>query len=160
MRVTIYAVGRMKSGPERELVDRYCDRFNRAGRSIGVEFGGVVELVESRADQSSSRKDDEAQRLLDRIGTDAIVVALDETGKSLNSEKFATRLAGWRDGGARDLAIVIGGPDGHGSKMVERAHLAVSFGAMTWPHQMVRIMIAEQLYRAITILTGHPYHRQ
>lgn len=159
MKIAILAVGRMKAGPEQELAGRYADRFTKAGPALGFEFAGVIEINESRASDAKSRKADEAQRLIERIRSGSAIIALDERGKSLPSEKFATTLADMRDAGQRDLALVIGGPDGHDPSFLSSAQASIAFGNQTWPHQMVRIMLAEQLYRAATILSGHPYHR-
>lgn len=159
MRIGVYAVGRMKSGPERELADRYFDRFAKLGSGFGLDFAGVDELPESRLASADLRKRDEAERLSARMPAGAAILILDERGKNLSSEEFSARLASLRDSGTRDAAMVIGGPDGHDPAIRERAALVISFGAQTWPHQMVRFMLAEQLYRAATILAGHPYHR-
>jgi len=159
MRVGIRAVGRMRNGPEKELAGRYLDRFARLGFSLGLGFTGVDELPESRADTVDARKADEAARLLANLPAGGAVVVLDEHGKSIASETLAKRIGGWRDEG-RNIVFMIGGPDGHDPSLRARADLVLSFGAQTWPHQMVRIMLAEQLYRAATILAGHPYHRE
>ena len=158
MRVGIFAVGRMKAGPERELVARYLDRFSKAGPPLGLEFSAVTEIAESRAASAAQRKQEEGRALLAAAQGSALIL-LDETGKNLPSEDFASRLASIRDGGARAALFAIGGADGHDPELRSQAALVLSFGAATWPHQMVRIMLAEQLYRAATILGGHPYHR-
>lgn len=158
MRVTIAAVGRMKAGPERDLLDRYLDRAGKQGRPLGITRVEVREIGESRAARPDDRKAEEAALLLEPLADDAFVVVLDETGTTLTSEAFADLVAArLRDG--RDLAVLIGGPDGHGPAARGRADLKLAFGAMTWPHQIVRILAAEQIYRAATILAGHPYHR-
>ena len=159
MKINVYAVGRMKNGPEKELADRYFDRFGKSGSSLGLDFGGVSEIAESRAQGAPERQDDEAQRLQAQFASGAVLLLLDERGKNLTSMQFADALAGFRDGGAKSVAIAIGGPDGHSADLRARSDLLLSFGALTWPHQMVRIMLAEQLYRVATILAGHPYHR-
>lgn len=159
MKIHVHAVGRMKTGPEKELADRYFERFGKAGGALGLDFGGVAELPESRAQSAAERQADEAARLSAQFASGAAVLLLDERGKSISSTQFADRLAEFRDGGRKALAIAIGGPDGHDSALRAGADLLLSFGAMTWPHQMARIMLAEQLYRAATILAGHPYHR-
>ena len=159
MRVTLYAVGRLKSGPERDLTARYVDRFKKAGAAIGLDFNRVVELPESRASNAAVRKREEADALTRQLPQDRTLVALDERGKALDSQAFAATLARWRDDGQRDLCIVIGGADGLDPEFLNQADATICFGKMTWPHQLVRIMVAEQLYRAVTILTGHPYHR-
>ena len=158
MRVTVVAVGRLKTGPERDLLDRYRDRADRAGRQLGLAFDGR-EIAESGARNPVTRKDEEAAAILATIPAGAVLVALDERGKPSDSRGFADRVAAWRDAGAKDVAVVIGGPDGLGSAVIDRTDLRLAFGAMTWPHQLVRVMLAEQIYRAVTILSGHPYHR-
>ncbi|MET0941584.1 MAG: 23S rRNA (pseudouridine(1915)-N(3))-methyltransferase RlmH [Mesorhizobium sp.] len=159
MKIAVYAVGRMKAGPEKELADRYFDRFARSGTAIGLEFSGVSEFPESRAQGAAERRREEAQKLQAHIPTGSALVLLDERGKNLSSENFAERIASFRDGGQRSLAFAVGGPDGHDGPLRDAATLLLSFGSLTWPHQLVRIMLAEQLYRAGTILSGHPYHR-
>ena len=158
MRITIAAVGRMKAGPERELVARYLDRAVGGGKPLALTGFDVVELSESRASSSASRKADEAKGLRAAL-PDGIIVALDERGKGLGSEAFANQILRWRDDGRPAASFIIGGPDGIDPDLVKQADLVVSFSPMVWPHQLVRIMLAEQLYRTTTILSGHPYHR-
>lgn len=158
MKMTIAAVGRLKAGPERALFDRYLERADRAGRQLGLSCE-LREIPESTARQATARKNAEAETVLAALPPGAVVVALDEHGKAIDSRVFAYRLAQWRDSGSRDVVFLIGGADGLGRAAVERADLKLAFGAMTWPHQLARIMLAEQLYRAVTILSGHPYHR-
>ncbi|MBA3447642.1 MAG: 23S rRNA (pseudouridine(1915)-N(3))-methyltransferase RlmH [Pseudaminobacter sp.] len=157
MKIAIHAVGRMKAGPEKELADRYFDRFSKSGPALGLEFSGIVEIPESRAQTADERRRDEAQKL--QLGDGTALILLDERGKNIASEDLAAKIGALRDGGQRNLVIAIGGPDGHDESSREKAALVLSFGAATWPHQLVRIMVAEQLYRAATILSGHPYHR-
>lgn len=159
MRIEVHAVGRLKSGPERELANRYFDRLAKAAPAIGLEFAGVGETPESRARSHDERRREEGRQLSARLAPGTALFLLDERGKSLSSEEFARRIAALRDGGRRALALAIGGPDGHDPALSSTAELVLSFGAMTWPHQIVRLMLAEQLYRAVTILAGHPYHR-
>lgn len=159
MRVTMYVVGKMKAGPERELAERYFDRFSKAGPLLGFEFTGVSEISESRNGSAEQRKVDEAVRLHEALDNGAALILLDERGKELGSEAFAGHIAKIRDGGKRQLILAIGGPDGHDPQLRARADLVLAMGKMTWPHQLARILIAEQLYRAATILSGHPYHR-
>ncbi len=156
MLITIAAIGRLKAGPERELFDRYMGRAEAAGRKLGLTFA-VRESPESRAASSEARRLEEAAVLL-KAATGKLV-ALDERGRNLTSVAFAGQLARWRDSGA-GVTVAIGGADGHGAGLLERADLRLAFGEMTWPHQIVRAMLAEQLYRAVTILSGHPYHRE
>ncbi|PWK76346.1 23S rRNA (pseudouridine(1915)-N(3))-methyltransferase RlmH [Aminobacter sp. AP02] len=159
MKVAIHAVGRMKAGPEKELADRYLDRFAKSGSALGFDFSGVTEIAESRARDVDERRREEADRLRAQMGPGTALILLDERGKNLSSQQFADKIASLRDGGQRGLMIGIGGPDGHDEALRNEAQLLISFGAATWPHQMVRIMLGEQLYRAATILSGHPYHR-
>ncbi len=159
MRVSVFAVGRMKAGPERELVERYFDRFAKAGPPLGLEFSGVSEIPESRGQTAELRKAEEAQRIHAALDEGAALILMDERGKALGSETFAERIAFMRDEGKRHVIVATGGPDGHDPALRARADLVLALGAMTWPHQIARILIAEQLYRAATILAGHPYHR-
>jgi 23S rRNA (pseudouridine1915-N3)-methyltransferase len=158
MKITIAAIGRLKAGAERDLVERYLDRANGAGKRLGLSVA-VREFPESRASNANTRKTEEAGTILSGLAPGALLVALDEHGKTLDSPAFAKKLGGWRDDGAPELVIAIGGADGHGKMLLDRAALQLAFGAMTWPHQLVRLMLAEQIYRAVTILSGHPYHR-
>ncbi len=160
MRVSILAVGRMKQGPERELVARYLDRAIASGKPLGLTGFAVTELAESRAGSAASRKTEEARALTAQLPAGGVVIALDEHGKTIGSEDFAKRLGRWRDDGKQALSFVIGGADGMEPGFVAASDLTLSFSPLTWPHQLVRIMLAEQLYRATTILSGHPYHRE
>jgi 23S rRNA (pseudouridine1915-N3)-methyltransferase len=159
MRIAIHAVGKLKSGPERELADRYIDRADKAGRAIGVTGVSSREYVESRAREVLQRKDEEARELLADLPQGALLIALDERGESPTSERFAGLIGEARDRGTPQAVLLIGGPDGHGQELLSRVGHRISFGRLTWPHQIVRILAAEQVYRAITILNGHPYHR-
>jgi 23S rRNA (pseudouridine1915-N3)-methyltransferase len=158
MRLAILAVGRLKSGPERDLVERYRQRIEGLGRGLGLAGLDVVELPESRARREDDRRAEEGAALLGRAGP-STVIAFDERGRSPTSEAFAARIRAWRDEGRPALACVVGGPDGLDAKVRDRAELVVSFGSLTLPHQIVRALVAEQLYRAMTIIAGHPYHR-
>ena len=148
----------MKAGPEREMVARYLDRATGGGKPLALTGFEVIELTESRASSSASRKAEEAKNLRASL-PDGIVVALDERGKSVASEAFANKIGRWRDDGRPAASFVIGGADGLLPEFVSQADLVLSFSPLTWPHQLVRIMLAEQLYRTTTILSGHPYHR-
>lgn len=159
MRILIAAVGRMKQGPERELVSRYLDRARAAGKPLALTHFDVVEQAESRAAMAEQRKEDEARALLAAM-PDSVIIALDEHGQTMPSSALAARIARWRDDGRANLGFVIGGADGLAPSLRQRAELTLSFSPLTWPHQLVRIMLAEQLYRATTILSGHPYHRE
>jgi 23S rRNA (pseudouridine1915-N3)-methyltransferase len=154
MRIDILAVGRLKAGGgEHELVERYLERARAGGRAIGLTGFEVAEIADGKS------ADAEAAALLARVRPGARRVILDERGRTMASGVFAETLASWRDEGAPGATFLIGGPDGHGKAARDGADLTLCFGAMTWPHQLVRAMLAEQLYRAVTILTGHPYHR-
>lgn len=158
MRIAIAAVGRMKAGPERELVARYLDRATATGRPLALTGFEVTELAESRAAGAAARKAEEARALRAAL-PGGVLVMLDERGRSMGSDAFAAQLARWRDDGRASVGFVIGGADGIDPDFLRTADLALSFSPMVWPHQLVRIMLAEQLYRATTILAGHPYHR-
>ncbi|MFM9856947.1 23S rRNA (pseudouridine(1915)-N(3))-methyltransferase RlmH [Pseudoxanthobacter sp. M-2] len=159
MQIVVAAVGRLKAGPERELAARYLDRAAKTGPRIGLTGFQVREVTEGRGASVASRRAEEAAALAGLLAPGAARVVLDERGAALASRDFADFLARERDGGRTAAAIVIGGPDGHDPAIRDTAALVVSFGAMTWPHQLVRVMLAEQLYRAVTLLSGHPYHR-
>ncbi len=155
MRLHLCAVGRMRAGPERALVDDYLQRCDRSGRPLGI--GPVTEHeVEDKRGGGMAAEGDLLARAVPQGATLAV---LDERGKMLSSPEFATQLAAWRDGGRQDVAFVIGGADGIDPALRARADLAISLGRMVWPHLLVRVMLAEQLYRAVTILAGSPYHR-
>ncbi|HMN39027.1 MAG TPA: 23S rRNA (pseudouridine(1915)-N(3))-methyltransferase RlmH [Hyphomicrobium sp.] len=159
MRLIIAAVGKLKDDAERQMCERYAKRFNATGRPIGLGPLEIAELAESRNASAEARKNDEAARLL-KITTQAdLTIALDAAGSQMASDAFAHLLARERDGGNRYAAFLIGGPDGHGEAVLRGAKLKLSLGAMTLPHGLARVVLAEQLYRAATILTGHPYHR-
>ena len=159
MRLIIAAVGKLKDGAERDLVARYRERFEAMGRKLGLAPVVWHEIPESRAQDVARRCDDEATALL-KLARDAdYLIALDERGKSLTSAAFARTLAKVRDGGTKTAAIVVGGPDGLADAIRKAAALQLSLGAMTLPHGLARVVLAEQLYRAATILAGHPYHR-
>jgi 23S rRNA (pseudouridine1915-N3)-methyltransferase len=158
VRLSLVAVGRLKSGPERELVERYRQRIEGLGRSLSISGLDIVELPESRARRETDRMAEEAKALLEKAGS-AALIAFDERGKSPSSDSFAQTVGAWRDGGRSGVACLIGGADGLDPSVRQRADLVISFGGLTLPHQIVRVLVAEQLYRALTILAGHPYHR-
>lgn len=159
MRLVVAAVGRLKRGPERDLAEHYGERAAKAGRAIGIRAVTISEVDESRARRASDRLVEEAAALRSIVPAQAAVIALDEHGEALTSEVLAQRIARWRDQGRSELVVLIGGPDGLAPELLAKADLRLAFGRMTWPHQLVRIMTFEQLYRAIAILSGHPYHR-
>lgn len=149
----------MKNGPERELVARYLDRAKATGRQLGLSGFDIVELNDGRSNASATRKREEMNAINAACPKGATLIALDEKGKSLSSEQLTGKIGDWRDNGTSDICFVIGGADGLDPDLRKSAQLAVAFSPLTWPHQLVRIMLAEQLYRATTILSGHPYHR-
>ncbi len=155
MRVHLIAVGRLRAGPERDLVDDYLQRFDRTGRPLGL--GPAVE--HEVEDKKNLGMGAEGELLARAVPSGAVLVCLDERGKVMTSPEFAGLLAKWRDGGRQDVAFVIGGADGIDPGLRARADASISFGAMVWPHMLVRVMLAEQIYRAATILGGGPYHR-
>jgi len=159
MRLRVVCVGRMKAGPERELFERYFRRLADAARSAGIAGVDLREIAESRARRTEDRRSEEAAAIRAAAPSAGALVALDERGQSPTSEQWAADIAAVRDASRPAYAVIIGGPDGLDPGLCEAAHRTISFGAMTWPHQLVRVMAAEQLYRAITILSGHPYHR-
>ena len=159
MRITIAAVGRLKQGPERELCERYRKRAADAGRGVGLTGFDVVEIRESRADNAERRMLEESIAIANLIPERGIAVLLDERGENLSSANFAGQLQASRAQDRPATVFIIGGADGLAPTLRERASRTIAFGAATWPHQFVRIMLLEQLYRAVTILSGHPYHR-
>lgn len=155
MRVHLCAVGRLRAGPERDLIDDYTTRFDRTGRALALGPFSEHEVE----DRKGGGMEAEAELLSRAIPSGALLVTLDERGRLLSSPEFADQLAKWRDGGRQDLAFVIGGADGIAPALRARADFSISFGRMVWPHMLVRVMLAEQLYRATSILAGAPYHR-
>jgi len=159
MRIIVAAVGRLKRGPETELSERYAKRVAQSGRPLGLRAIDVIEIRESRAADPGKRMLEESIALANVIPQGAAVVLLDARGDNLDSATLAARLAQWRADDKPAAVFVIGGPDGLSPSLTEKADLKLAFGAATWPHQLVRVMLLEQLYRATTILGGHPYHR-
>lgn len=159
MRLLVIAVGRLKSGPERDLVERYRERFADLARRQGFRGLEIHEISESRARDAAVRMADEAAAIAALIPENAVTIALDERGKPVDSEGFAKRLGQWRDESMGNVVFVIGGADGLSPELRRKMKAVFAFGTATWPHQLVRIMLLEQIYRAATILAGHPYHR-
>lgn len=155
MKVHICAVGRLRAGPEKTLIDDYLKRFDRTGRGLSLGPVSVLEVDDRKGGGMAG----EAAVIRRALPQGAVVCALDERGVVEASPKFARRIEGWRDSGHSDLAFVIGGADGIAPNLRADADHLLSFGAMVWPHMMVRVMLAEQLYRASSILSGGPYHR-
>lgn len=159
MRFLIAAVGKLKDGGESELVARFKKRIDQSGRGVALGPLSIVELPEARSAETAQRKNDEANRLLASAERADYRVILDEGGTELTSQAFADLVAKVRDEGARDMAFIIGGPDGHGDAAKGSADFTLSLSRMTLPHGLARVVLAEQIYRAITIIAGHPYHR-
>jgi 23S rRNA (pseudouridine1915-N3)-methyltransferase len=155
MRLHLCAVGRLRSGPERALIDDYVQRFDRTGRALGLGPLTEHEVEDKKGGGMAS----EAPLLARAVPDGAVLAVLDERGQVMSSPDFAAQLARWRDTGRQDVAFVIGGADGIDPFLRGRADFALSFGRMVWPHMLVRVMLAEQLYRAAGILAGSPYHR-
>jgi 23S rRNA (pseudouridine1915-N3)-methyltransferase len=160
MRIVVAAVGRLKSGPEQDLVVRYAQRIQKSGKPIGMTALDTIEIPESRASTAEQRKDEEAQTLLSKLNDKTHIFAFDERGKNGSSPEFARQIETVLDAGIGDIAFVIGGPDGLAQSLRDKANQIVSFGKLTMPHQLVRVLVLEQIYRATTILTNHPYHRE
>jgi 23S rRNA (pseudouridine1915-N3)-methyltransferase len=158
MRVEILAIGRLKDDAEAEIVSRYRKRFDQTGRACGLGPMNIMDFAESRAATANGRKAQEADRLLNAAGTSALI-ALEVDGRCLSSEAFADHLRTLADRGTKSCAFLIGGPDGHGPAVRSGSALKLSLGPLTLPHGLARVVLTEQLYRAATILTGHPYHR-
>ncbi|MBX9822974.1 23S rRNA (pseudouridine(1915)-N(3))-methyltransferase RlmH [Afipia birgiae] len=159
MRIVVIAIGRLKQGPERELADRYRERFDDIGRKLGFRGLEIHEIPESRARDVPARMADEAAAISALIPDKSSIIALDERGETIDSAAFARHLGRWRDESVPTAVFLIGGADGLSPELRRRVKLSVAFGKATWPHQMVRVMLLEQIYRAATILSGHPYHR-
>jgi 23S rRNA (pseudouridine1915-N3)-methyltransferase len=159
MRLALICVGKLKAGPERLLFDRYLKRMAAGARGAGFTGVDVREIGESRARRPEERRAEEGAAIWAAAPTGGTLVLLDERGPSATSEEWAADIGRARDASRPAYAVAIGGPDGLEPSLRAFAHRIVSFGSMTWPHQLVRVMAGEQLYRAITILAGHPYHR-
>src|SRR3989442_6018455 len=159
MRVVVIAIGRLKQGPERELAERYRERFDDIGRKLGFRGLVIHEIPESRASDAARRIAEEAAAISAAIPEKSVLVALDERGDNIGSPVFARHLGRWRDQSVANTIFLIGGADGLLPDLRRKAKLSIAFGSATWPHQLVRIMLLEQIYRPATILARHPYHR-
>ncbi len=159
MRLHLAAVGKLKSGPEKDLAGEYTKRITQIARKAGVSSFTVTEQPESARPTAQLRMGEEATTLRRQFPQESALIVLDERGTHLTSEAFARLLENHLARGTTNLALVIGGPDGHDPAMRNDAATVIALGAMTWPHRLVRIMILEQIYRALTILLNHPYHR-
>lgn len=160
MRLLITAVGKLKRGPQAALVEDYTGRIHQIGKATGFTDFSIVEVEAPKALDGKARQQKEASLLEDALAPVTKRIVLDERGKSLSSAALAQKLGTWRDEGTKMTGFVIGGADGHDKKITDRADLLLSFGAATWPHMLARAMLCEQIYRAMTILSNHPYHRE
>jgi 23S rRNA (pseudouridine1915-N3)-methyltransferase len=159
MRILVAAAGKIKDGEESGMIARYSKRFDQTGRPLGLGPLSIVELPESRAATVESRKGEEAERLLRAAAAAGLKIALHEGGHQYQSKEFAKLLSNHASGGVKTCAFLIGGPDGHGETLLKAVDVTLSLGPMTLPHGLARVVLIEQLYRAATILAGHPYHR-
>ena len=159
LKLFIGAIGRMKKGPENALFRDYFDRCNKAGRKVGLGPVHVAEIAEAKNPHKPERKRLEAQGLLSMPIQNSRIIVLDEQGRNLTSVALSDQLKDWRDDGVPQASFLIGGPDGLDPSIIRDADLVLSFGTMTWPHMIARILLMEQLYRSISLLSGHPYHR-
>jgi 23S rRNA (pseudouridine1915-N3)-methyltransferase len=159
MRIVVAAVGRLKQGPEAELAERYRKRAQQTGRNLGLREIEIVEIKESRAQEAAKRMLEESIALANIIPEDAISIVLDARGENVDSASFAGHIQKWRGDGRPAAVFLIGGADGLAGTLREKANIRLAFGTATWPHQLARIMLLEQIYRATTLLAGHPYHR-
>lgn len=155
MRVQIIAVGRLKAGPEAAMISDYLTRFDQTGRAMGLGPASVIEVEDKRKRGAAA----EGDLLRNATPDGACLIALDERGKTMTSPKFASLIGDLRDQGRRDCTFLIGGADGHTAETRAACDRLLSFGPMVWPHMLARVMMAEQLYRAASILAGAPYHR-
>ncbi len=156
MKLAILAVGQMRGQSEAALYDNYAKRVEAAGRQIGIDG---IELIELKDHQNASEKLHEKLNALLAARPQALIVALDESGKTMASRQLADNLGQWRDNGRGDVIFVLGAADGLGDAVRARADMLLSLSPMTWPHLLARVLLAEQLWRSISILSGHPYHR-
>lgn len=156
MKLSIAAIGRLKAGPERELLDTWLTRAGATGRALGLGPVDVLEVDERKFVDRTAQ----SRRLLEMAGSDATTVALDERGDMSTSPAFARLIARERDAGCSRMVFLIGGADGLSEELRRAASHRLSFGPMVWPHMLARLMLAEQIYRATTILAGLPYHRE
>jgi 23S rRNA (pseudouridine1915-N3)-methyltransferase len=159
MRILVIAVGRLKQGPERELAETYRKRAEAVGRTLGLRDIEIVEIRESRAQDAERRRTEESIAIANVVPERAMLVVLDERGDNLDSAALAGLLREWRAEDRPAVCFVIGAADGLADSLRRDAKRRLAFGAATWPHQLARVMLLEQLYRAGTILAGHPYHR-
>ncbi|MDN5248951.1 23S rRNA (pseudouridine(1915)-N(3))-methyltransferase RlmH [Bartonella sp. TP] len=159
MRIILFAVGKLKKNAISQIYTQYFERVSACAKSLGIQHISNYEILESRASTASLRKNQEGKKLLDLMPKNGYLILCDEKGENLSSIAFVSKLRSVIEQGLGDIVVAIGGADGFCDEIKQRANLTISFGAMTWPHQLARILLAEQLYRAMTIMLSHPYHR-
>jgi 23S rRNA (pseudouridine1915-N3)-methyltransferase len=159
LRLHIAAIGKLKTGPEKMLANDYAGRIEVFGRKAGITSLKIGEWPESQNPNVKTRMEEEAKILWSAVPSSTITFVLDERGKSHSSEEFAALIRKHADQGANDLSFLLGGPDGHDATTRTKANHIIALGAMTWPHRLARIMLLEQIYRSLTIMMNHPYHR-
>ena len=159
MKIAIAAIGRLKSGPEKQLAEDYAQRISAMGKKAGIATLKINEWAESQKPDLKQRQAEEETVLWSAVPPGAYVIALDERGKAMASEAFAQRLRLLMDQGQSEIVFMLGGPDGHSPTTRSKAQELLAFGPMTWPHRLARLMLLEQIYRSVTIMLNHPYHR-
>ncbi len=159
MQLALHCVGRLKQAAEKDLCADYLERTNQLARRAGLRGLAVHEVMESKASIAAERMADEASRLVAAIPPEAMLVVFDGRGQSLTTEAFTALIKQQADKATPTMSFAIGGPDGHGETLRRRANKTLALGLMTWPHRLVRVMVLEQIYRAVTIMVNHPYHR-
>jgi 23S rRNA (pseudouridine1915-N3)-methyltransferase len=159
MKLAVSAIGLLKQGPETELAGDYQKRLPSIGRTAGITELLIREFAESRAATDSLRKAEEQKLLWSTVPDGTTSIALDERGKAMTSQEFASLLKRLAESGTKQTTFLIGGPDGHAPETRSKATQILSFGPMTFPHRLLRVMLLEQIYRAVTIIVNHPYHR-
>ena len=159
MKLSIAAIGLLKSGPEKAMAADYEKRIVTLGRQAGLTGFTIHDWSESRGSTPDLRKNEEAKQLWSALADDVVAIVLDERGKACSSQEFAKLIESEAQKATRHLCFMIGGPDGHAPESRARARHVLSFGAMTFPHRLLRVILLEQIYRAVTIIVNHPYHR-
>ncbi len=158
MKLELYAIGKLKKSPMLSLLDDYQHRISGIARNLGFKPLDIHEIDHKKSLQGQSLKQYEATLLLHN--TPDIMIALDETGQNVSSQDFAMLLNNYKNNNKNICRFIIGGADGLCDSVRAKANTIISFGTLTWPHMLVRVMLAEQIYRAMTILSNHPYHRE
>lgn len=159
MQLLILAVGRLKAGAHQELFSSYLERLLKIGPAQGISTTRLIEIAESRARAPQQRSVEESEKILAEVPPGSFLITLDARGKNIESTELAQRLFSEKCAGRARCVFALGGADGHASALLDRSDFTLAFGKMTWPHQLARIMLVEQLYRSLTIMAGHPYHR-